>query len=91
MKKQYFFFLIIIILGDIFLSLLINTDLLGKQERLVQLQGKATRLTAENERLRRETAQLSSLNRIVKLASEMGLARDKRRLIVVSQDQFAWR
>ena len=91
MKKQYFFFLAGLILLDIFLSLLINADLLTKQERLVQLQERAIRLEAENDRLKREVAQLSSLNRIAKLASEMGLVRDDQRLIVVSQDQFAMR
>lgn len=91
MKKGYFFFLAVMILVDICLSLLMNVDLLDKQEQLVQLQEKATRLTAENEHLKREVAQLSSLNRIAKLASEMGLVRDKQRLVVVTQDQFAWR
>jgi len=91
MKKQYFFFLAGLILFDIFLSLLINADLLTKQERLVQLQEKVAKLEAGNDRLKREVAQLSSLNRIAKLASEMGLARDDQRLIVVSQDQFAMR
>ena len=89
--KKYILFITILVLFDVFLSLWVNADLLEKQERLAQLQERVVKLTAENDRLKREVAQLSSLNRIAKLASEMGLARDDQRLIVVSQDQFAMR
>ena len=91
MKKKYFYFLIGLILIDIFFSLLFNADLLDRQKELVQLQKRVNELQAENERLKREVAQLSSLTRIAKQASGMGLTRNNQRIIVIGQNQFAMR
>lgn len=91
MKKQYLFFLAGLTLFDIIFSFLINADLFDKQKQLARLQEKVVNLEVENGQLKREVAQLSSLNRIAKLASGMGLVQDNQRLLVVSQDQFAMR
>ena len=89
--KKYFLFLIGIVLVNISLSLMINADLFTCQKELFSLQQSLISAREKNNRLKREAASLSSLNRIAQLASKTGLAREEKKIVIVSGDRFAMR
>jgi len=89
--KKCFFFLIGIVLVNISLSLIINADLFTCQKEFFSLRQNLISASEKNSHLKREAANLSSLNRIAKLALKNGLAREEKKIVIVSGDRFAMR
>ena len=89
--KKYFIFLVFLILIDVFVCLSVNADLLSIEKDYGFYHQTLVELRQRNDQLTRETTHLSSLTRINQLAEEMELTLDKKRIVFISQDQFAMR
>lgn len=89
--RKYLIFLTSLILIDIFICLSVNADLLGIQKDYDFYNQSLTKLRKKNDQLVREVAHLSSLNRISRMSQEMGLTKNKEKVVFISQDQFAMR
>ncbi len=87
--KKYIFYIIGLVSIDILVTLIISTQMLTVQQNYQHLRQVEKDLQSENNRLSREVAHLSSLNKISQTAEDLGLTKTGTRIVYVKKDVFA--
>lgn len=87
--KKYIFFIIGLAIIDIFVSVVVSTQLLTLQLDYSRLRQREKKLQRENNRLAREVAYISSLQKINQSVQNLGLTKSSNRVVYIEKAAFA--
>ncbi len=87
--KKYIFLIIGLAVFDVVVSVLVSTHMMSLQQDYARLRQTEKKLQSENNRLAREVAHMSSLQKISKSAQNLGLSKTDSRVVYVEKDIFA--
>lgn len=89
--KKTFFYLLLFLGINIIVGLAANTRKMVLRQQYAEQIKELDQLKTVNQKLVRETAHLSSLQRISKLSAKLELKRSNSNLVYIKKDNFAMR